>query len=262
MFDGFTKHAEKYFADNSPAILTAIGVAGAVGAAYLAAKASFRAATIIQEETDNAVMAAGGINNVNPEDLLDNRAKAELVWREYIPAAVVGTIAVAAIISSNHISTRRAAALASAYSLSESFARDYREKVKEKIGKNKELAIRDEVAQDRMLAKEWTDEELMIGVGETLCFDAWSGRPFRSSAEHIHAAVNYVNYTVNTSFYASLTDFYNYLGLEPTQESSEIGWNADAQLDITITAGTARNNKPCLIVNIITVPVRNYHRFG
>jgi hypothetical protein len=262
MFDGFTKHAEKYFADNSPAILTAIGVAGAVGAAYLAAKASFRAAAIIQEETDNAVMAAGGINNVNPEDLLDNRAKAELVWREYVPAAVVGTIAVAAIISSNHISTRRAAALASAYSISETFSREYREKVREKIGKSKELAIRDEIAQERLLRKEWTDEELILGSGQTHCFDAWSGRPFKSSAEQIHAAVNYVNHMVNTSFYASLTDFYSYLGLDPTQESSEIGWNADTQLEISITAGTVRNGKPCLIVNIETIPVRSYHRFG
>ena len=129
----FLRRAEKVVADNSPLIMTVIGVTGTMAAAYLAGKASFKAAQLLAEEDPH----------------METKEKALLVWKLYVPAAGTVAITVAAIIFSHHVSARRAAALASAYALSEKAFEEYREKVVTKIGEKKELAVRDEIAQDR-----------------------------------------------------------------------------------------------------------------
>ena len=49
-FDALAKTAEKFVIDNSPAILSGLAVAGVVSTAYLAAKASFKAALVIDAD--------------------------------------------------------------------------------------------------------------------------------------------------------------------------------------------------------------------
>ena len=69
MFNDIIKKSQKYVLDNSPAILTAFGVVGTVSTAYLAGRASFRAADIIALEEERI-----------DEELLI-RERVELTWR-------------------------------------------------------------------------------------------------------------------------------------------------------------------------------------
>lgn len=247
------KKLEKFTMDNSPLILTAIGVTGTITTAILTGKASYKAAYILEDERV--------ANLRRGDDALTNREKFELIWKLYIPAAGVGTMTVVSIIGANRIGTRRAAAMAAAYSISERAFDEYREKVVEKLGAKKEREARDEIAQSKVDRDPPGNSKLVVmGSGEVLCKDAWSGRYFTSDMESMKKAQNDTNHEVLTFGYASLTDFYNRLGLEPTKESDEVGWNSDKPLELYFSTTIADDERPCLVMDFTVSPVRNYFR--
>jgi hypothetical protein len=248
----FFKQFEKFVQDNSPSILTAIGVVGTISTAYLTGKASFKAAEVIAKE--NARFAPQG------EPYLSLREKFEQTWTLYIPAVGTGAMTIACIVCANRIGNRRAAAMAAAYSLSEKAFTEYKEKVVEKIGENKERAVRDELAQDRVNRAPKT-EVIISGGGEVLCYDEYSGRYFESSMEEIKKAQNDTNYRIINDGFASLGDFYERLGLPSTKYSEEVGWNTDHPLEITFSTTMSDDQKPCLAMDYRTVPTRGYNRF-
>jgi hypothetical protein len=248
------KRAEKFTIDNSPAILTAIGITGTLTTAYLTGKASFKAAHIIDEE------------RLASKEVLfepDLKSKIKLVWPEYIPAAVSGALTVSAIFGANRVSTRRATAMATAYSLSERAFTEYKDKVVEKFGEKKHQQVKDEVAQEQV-NRNPVDEAtvIMTNEGEVLCYDRFIGRYFKSSMEALKKAVNEINYTILHQDYASLSDFYQELGLEPTGISDEVGWTTDQLLELDISTVLSKDYKPCIAIDFNHRPIRNYDQFS
>lgn len=252
-FGSLSKHARKFVIDNTPGILTALGVTGALTTAYLTGKASFKAAEIIANAQEKYDFDEKG----RP---LETQEKVELVWKEYIPAAGVAAATIACIIGANHIGTRRAAALASAYSLSEKAFTEYKDKVVEKVGEKKNQQIHDEIAQDRMSKDPASSSKVVVLTGEILCYDRWSGRYFTSDMETIRKAVNDINAQINNDYYASLTDLYDRIGLDATDESDEVGWNSDKLLDVTFSTMQSDTGKPCLTIAFDVRPIRGFHR--
>lgn len=245
--------ATKLITDNSPAILTAIGVTGTVTTAYLAGKASFKAAEIIADAENESY----GINN-RP---LEPKEKVELVWRLYIPSIGVGISTVMCIIGANRIGTRRAAAMAAAYTLSEKALDEYKEKVVETIGKNKEQRIRDEIAQDRVNSNPPSSSGVIVtSGGDVLCYDMFSARYFQSSMETLKKAQNDLNYKILNDFYASLTDFYDLIGLSRTGLSDDLGWNSDKLLELRFSTIMSEDQRPCIAIDFNVSPVRDYFR--
>lgn len=254
-FADLGKRFAKFTADNSPTILTTLAVTGTVATAYLAGKASFEAANIIalKEGTE-------GIANERREQM---KERIQLVWKLYIPAAGAGVMAVSCIIAANRIGSRRAAAMAAAYSVTEKAFETYKEKVVEKLGENKERAVRDEIAQDEVSRNPVNNREVLIaGGGEVLFFDKFSARYFESDMESVKGAQNQVNYMINNNFYASLTDFYHAIGLPSTGYSDEVGWNADKLMEIQFSTTMADNQRPCIVVDFRVEPVRGYYRMN
>lgn len=249
----FANKAAKIAADNSPLILTALGVAGTVTTAVLASKASFRSAELIYGETWRE-QQRGNTLSLQPRDAV------RLVWKEFIPAGVslVGTVT--CIICANRIGTRRAAAMAAAYAVSQETFAEYKTKVIEKIGENKERQVRDEIAQDRVAAAPAPSELLITDDMKVICYEMMTGRYFRSTMEEIKAAQNWVNYQILHNNYASLSDFYDRLGLNRTDVSEDLGWNIDEQLEITFSTTMTEDNRPCLAFSYKAVPIRNYFR--
>lgn len=244
------KVSQQFAIDNSPSLLTAIGVVGVFSTAVLTGKASYRAAEVISE---NWTFKPGTYDE-EPTP----RQKVELTWKLFIPAGVTGSLTVAAILGANHISASRAAGLAAAYSLSERAFEEYAAKVAERIGPKKEQAVRDEIAQDRV--NKTPSTELIIMGTDVPCFDSYSGRYFSSSMEKIRKAENDLNYMLLHEGAASLTDFYDMLGLTPTQHSTEVGWSSDLQLEVYVSTVIAEDNRPCLAINFRTPPAPRYNR--
>lgn len=250
---GIVRSTEKLVSENSPAILTAIGVTGTLTTAFLTGKASFKAAEIIRKEE----MLGGTAGDSSTR----TKERAKLVWREYIPAAASGAATVTAIVMANRIGTRRTAAMAAGMALTERAFDEYSEKVKEKLGEKKEREFRSEIAQDQVSRSFDKSEHVVVNQGEQLCHDAYTGRYFSSSVEKLRRAENNVNKQIINNDYASLTTFYNNVGLEPTVVSDDVGWNHDGYCELLIDSTLTKDNVPAISFDFAQRPQPHFDRF-
>lgn len=250
IFHDYIKVAERFVTSNSPAILTGFGVVGVVSTAYLTGKATIHAEQILRED---ALIA-----QKDPAHKHDIRDRVRMTWTLYIPAVSTGVLTCGAILGANYISSRRAAAMAAAFTLSDKAFAEYRDKVTEHLGKNKEQRVRDDIQQDRVNN---TPTSLVVtGDGNVMCFDAYSGRYFESTMEELKWAQNATNHRIINDYYASLGDFYNLIGLPSTEYSEEVGWNSDELLELQFSTVMSDNQKPCIAINFRCSPIRNYYR--
>jgi len=215
---------------NSPLILTAIGVSGSISTAYLAGKASFEAAHVLAE------------NNAEDAPIKD---KFDMVWDLYIPAAISGVITVGCIITASRVSAKRTAAAYSLVSLTEKAFFEYKEKVSEKLGEKKELEIRNEIAQD-YVTNNAPSQVLVTGSGEVLCCELFTGRYFYSDMEKLRKTQNDINAKLVTDLFVPLSEFYYLINLPYTTHSSSIGWESSKLLNLEFSSVFSEDNKPCL----------------
>jgi len=247
------KQIEKLAVDNSPLILTVVGVVGTITTAVLTHRAATKTTFFLMMEDEDRQQAG-----------LASRTKKEVVevtWKNYIPPAIVGTLTITSIVGANRIGTRRAAALASAYAVSERAYSEYREKVIEKIGDSKERAVRDEIAQDRVTKNPPAEDNVVIvGTGDVLCCDLFTGRYFNSAIEELKKAQNDTNYQILHNGYASVTDFYDRIGLPRTDVSDQLGWNQDKLLELEFTTCMTEDGRPCIAYRFHSAPLRSFDR--
>lgn len=252
--------------DHSPAILTGIGVTGTVATAYLTGRASFKAARIIEQvewktarETDKELGETELEESTFPD--LSKTQKVKLVWKLYIPPVGMCATTIASIILANKISSKRIAALGVAAGISERALTEYKEKVMQKLGERQERNVRDEIAQDRVTNNEPRTREVVItGGGEVLCYDMLTGRYFQSSAEAIKKAENELNFTLIHHMYASLTEFFDKVGLPATTYSDSVGWNGDNPVNVMISTTMSPDGRPCLAIDFEKMPTSEYYK--
>lgn len=247
--------AQKTIGHNSPVILTAIGVTGAVTTAVLASKASFKASDVLREEQAR-------LDSFEKSHPMTNKEKFEKVWTLYIPAVVSGAFTCTAIIFANRIGTRRTAAMATALTISDRAYAEYKEKVIETVGKNKEQKVRDEIAQDRVNSNPVSKQQVIItGGGDVLCYDKYTGRYFMSGVETLKKAQNDLNYQLMNEGYASLNEFYNKIGLSHVPTGEEVGWCVDkGLLELQFSTTMSDDERPCIAVDFFVGPMVGFFR--
>ena len=111
---------------HSPEILTGIGIAGMVTTTVMAVRATPKALILIEERKEEI-----DVDKLTPIELI------KATWTCYIPAAITGGLSIICLIGASSVNTRRNAALATAYTLSESALKEYQGKVIETIGEKK-----------------------------------------------------------------------------------------------------------------------------
>lgn len=235
---------------HSPLILTGIGVAGVVSTTILAVKATALAVEEIKlyENKEPYVTVKTNV-----------REKIELTWPLYIPTIMMGSVTIACIIGANTINSKRQAALISAYSITETAFREYREKVVDQIGKNQEQKVQDGIAQDR-INNDPVKEVLITGNGDVLCYDTYTGRYFESNIETLRKAQNDINLQCIHEMNASQNDFYRKIGLPPISNGDEVGWNTDNVMDLRFSTVLTEDGKPCLTISYAKNPEPRYYK--
>jgi len=227
---------------NSPTILTGLGVAGVISTTALAIRGTSYAVWVLHNEEFDARRE------------LTNKEKIEAVWKLYIPTLASGVITIAAIIGSNHISSRRNAALMSLYSVADQALKEYQDKVVEMFGEKKEAKVRDEIAQDK-LDKNPVHDVIITNKGEYLFFDALSGRYFRSDVETVRRVQNDFNELLFNDMFVPLNEFYDMLGLEGTEMGRNTGWDVQrGKLDIHFSAKISTDGEPCIVLGYSIEP--------
>lgn len=243
----FTKNLGGMISKNSPHILTGLGCAGLLSTAILTAKATPKALTILEAEEEYREK-----KHFIPMTKMD---KVKLTWKCYIPAGVVGAATVGCIIGANTVNTRRNAALASLYALSESAFREYKTKVVQEIGKTKETKIHDEIAKDH-INKNPPQGNVIMGSGEVLCYDMLSGRYFMSSYESIRQKVNDLNYELRSEMRLNLNELYYALDLPPIDLGDMVGFDLErGQIEPIYSTQISNDGKPCLVIDVDVYPI-------
>ena len=258
------------FKKRSPEILTGVGIIGMAGSAVLAVKATPKALMLIEEkkrEINNAILedaAANGehcerIENLKPLDVV------KVSWKCYIPAVVTGTLSIACLVGASSVNARRNAALAAAYTLSESAFKEYKDKVVETIGEKKEKEVKKEIFKDRLEKEPAPSKEIILSDGDVLCYDSWSGRFFKSDKNTLERVVNELNKQMIDSFnsYISLNDFYSEIGLSETKVGYELGWRLDGYdklIELNYYSDITDDGTPYLVIDFNTRPVYDYDK--
>nr|DAI74711.1 MAG TPA: hypothetical protein [Caudoviricetes sp.] len=234
---------------HSPEILTGIGIAGMITTTVMAVRATPKALILIEERKEEI-----GAEKLEAMDMV------KTTWACYIPAAITGTLSVACLIGASSVNARRNAALATAYTLSESALKDYQGKVIEMFGEKKNEAVKDAVAKDKVEKNPVVTREVIITEkGNTLCYDAISGRYFKSDIEKIKKAECELNRQMLDDMYVSLNDFYYEIGLDSVKLGDELGWNVDnGYIDLSFSSQLASDGTPCLVIDYSVAPRYDY----
>lgn len=223
---------ERVVRSNSTTIFSALAISGVVTTAYLTGKASFKACHRLSSESPH----------------MSKKETAELVWKFYIPAGVSGAATIACVIAAQKTGSRKTAAAQAAFSISERAFSEYRDKVIEQIGENKEQKIRDEIAQDHVTKnKPPSTEVLVTGPGNILCLEKYTGRYFSSDAETLKKAQNDLNAKLIAHNYAYMDDFYYLIGLPQTSHSATVGWESDRMMELKFSTTLTPDSRPCLV---------------
>lgn len=253
----FFKSAKKQILEKSPEILLGVAIFGSISSVVMAVKATPQAEQLIVEELEKISEEKDcDISDIN----LTYKDYIRICWKVYIITGIMLSISIVAMILSNYIKSKRAGALATAFAITQESLRTYQNKVIEEVGKKKEEKIRDKIAKDKMNnAKDSTI--ILTGNGGHLFYDAFSGRYFRTTIEDVKRAQNETNNMINNDIYASVNDFYSFLGMKGVKSGDLLGWSG-GMIDINFSAQISdvdHNEEPCIVIDFSNFePFENY----
>lgn len=238
------KSVGKTLGKHSPEILAGLGIVGMITTAVTAVKATPKAMLLINEEQEKH------------EEKLTKREVVKTAWKCYIPAAITCTMSIACLVGASSTNYRRRAALATAYGISETALKEYRDKVIETIGESKEQKVRDAVAKDKMKNNPVSSSEVfMAKKGDALCYDSVSGRYFKSDIDLIKKAVIKLNHQLLNDMYITLNELYYELGLAPIKIGDNLGWDVDdGYIELNYSSQLADDGTPCLVIDYSPAP--------
>ena len=247
------KSVERVLTKYSPGILTGIGIAGMIGATFMAVKATPKALYLIETKKEESEV-----------EELTSVETIKTCWTCYIPATLTTILSAACLIGASTVSAKRNAALATAYSISEAALREYQEKVVEVVGEKKEKAVRDAVAKNQIERDPVTKSEVVIidSNSNTLCYEPLSGRYFKSTIDKIKKAEIKLDRQMIQEMYVSLNDFYWEIGLDGTALGDKMGWNlSKGYMDLSFSSQLADDGTPCAVIVYGIPPVYDYQNY-
>lgn len=185
--------------------------------------------------------------------------KWRIVWPRFIPVVLSGGLTIGMIIAGQYVSLKKAATLAALYTAAESKLSSYQESAKELLGEKKESEIRSNASQ-KVISEDpiGSKEVILTPRGNTLVYDAYSGRYFRSDIETIRQKVNDLNSDLYSTMWVALNDLYDAIGLRPIKIGYDVGWNPDHMIDVTFDACLAEDDTPCLVMDYLCGPRHDF----
>lgn len=250
MKNNLFKLARPFLTKHEPEILMSIGIGGLIFSTVWAIKATEKAVRKLDLKKEK----------LKKEKLTFKETFVE-TWKLYLPVVVSVGISVPCIIAGNRVSSRRNAALITAYTLTETAFQTYQDKTKEVVGEKKEKEIHENTSKDLIKNGKYDNKNVIItGDGESLFYEPLSGRYFKTSWNKISRAANELNATAIGGIFGviSLTDWFNKLGLDETAISDTIGWSIEngkaGLLDISIDSHLTPDNLPCGAIHYINRP--------
>ena len=238
---------------HSPALLMGAGAVGFVGTIVLASKATLKLHEILDEaeEMDKQIehapekAEAKGLTYTEEDAKKDRftvRVKTALkILKEYTPAIVLGGASLACFITSHNILNKRNAGLSAALLGATKAFNEYRSRVVDELGKEKDLEFRygviertigvdtDEGVVEKTIRG--IDQNAMMAEGGSMyekifantTSTRWQPVPIQNEL-FLRSQQNYANDLFNNRGHLFLNEVYEMLGFEHTEEGSVVGW--------------------------------------
>lgn len=242
-FKSVTGSLKKY----SPEILTALGISGMIAGTIMAVRATPRALILIDEKKKE-----DKVEKLPPKELIKTAAPC------YIPAALTEVVSIVCLVGASSTNHRRNAALATAYTISETSLKKYQEKVIETIGEKKNNEVKSAIAKDSVDSHP-VREVIITEKGNTLCYDSISGRYFKSDMDKIKKIENELNYRLRSEMYIPLNDFYYEINLPEVKIGYDLGWSIEnGCISFDFSSQIASDGTPCLVIDYTVAPQYDY----
>lgn len=236
----------------SPEILTAAGVIGTVGSTVLACKATLKVEDILDEakKKSNLINAVhDGEIEVDAEytdkdyskDLIVNRTQTAVkLIKLYGPAISLGALSITAILGGQHILRKRNVAVMAAYKLCEESFNNYRSRVKDELGEEKDrqfyYGMTEETVKDKVKSKDGKTKTVTKKVEKApdhlysqyaRFFDEanmnWDKSP-EQNMYFLKMVQNQMNDKLKARGHVFLNEVYDTLGFDRSEAGQLVGW--------------------------------------
>ncbi|QED11594.1 hypothetical protein PP914_gp104 [Arthrobacter phage Qui] len=241
----------------SPQILTGVGVVGVVASGVLASKATLKLEPILDDIATGVQVARDLKHSKTAEEYSSTQYKRDItqtyvrgsldICKLYAASATTMTLSILCLVSAQGIMHKRNAAIAAAYkSVEQSFA-EYRKRVKEEFGEDKERDIRIgardvEERDDDGNIKVVTHIDGSKASRYAKFFDEynknWEKKP-EYNLIFLKNVQNHMNDMLHVRGHVFLNDVYDRLGFDRTPEGAVVGWllgnaEGDGYIDFNI----------------------------
>jgi hypothetical protein len=245
---------------HSPTILFVGGVAGVVGTVVLACRATLKAPSVIDDLKKNLDVANEVVrlesSTINEKDT--NKAKAYIYFiaardlgKLYGPSVVLGSLSIAALTGSHNILTKRNAGLTAAYAVIEKSFDDYRKRVKNELGEDKDREFlhgtedREIIRDSKQGAKIETIKSPKDPSKYARFFDQSCPR-FQGTPEYnlyfLKCAQIYANDMLRSRGHITLNEVYDAIGIPRSEAGFVVGWVWDKGGDDFVDFGIFDSN--------------------
>mgnify|MGYP000652342376 FL=1 len=265
IFRPIAKQVSKY----GPEIAVGVGIAGMITTTILAVKATPKSLRLIEAEKKRRnheikeEAKESGKDTVGLIDRLSILDTVKVAWKPYIPAMISGALSIGCIVGASTVHVKRNAALATAYQLAANTLSDYKEKVIETIGEEREKEVQKKV-DAKKVEKINSTEPSFVRKGKPLCIEPISGRPFEMDLEDVKAAINRLNYRLTGGMEEciSLSEWYDEIGLKHTDVSDYMGWNiySDGLITVTEVPSSTDEGELCWVLEYAVLPHYKYEK--
>lgn len=236
----------------SPEILTTVGVIGVVAAAILASKATLKLENVVNkfEERADALKERKEID----EEYTDSRFRKDMfqvythggidLVKLYGPPVTLGMGSLACIIGAHGIIRQRNVALLAGYKALESSFTEYRKRVTEEIGEEKEAQIRRGIRVETVAENGKKVEQLTFdptGISHYARFFDEGNVNWQRVPEYnkifLEAQQNYANDMLLARGHIFLNEVYDLLGMEHSGAGAVCGWVVSKEGDNYVDFG-------------------------
>lgn len=230
---------------SSPTTLFVAGIAGVVGTAVLASRATLKLGEILDEAENQQAILENVEGDLEAQgSKLVKVATAVKIVKLYAPTVLVGTLTIGALTGSHRVLTVRNSSLTAAYAALDQAFDKYRKHVIDEIGEEREHSLRYDLQKKEFVEDGKKVHHKVAGPNQTSIYARFFDETCSSwnpNAEinllFLRAQQNYANDKLRARGHVFLNEVYDSLGLDRSQAGSVVGWVLNPEGDNYIDFG-------------------------